>query len=323
MRNDFCTDYLEHSAKGKTWTNHKYVAKVKLANDKWYYFYTMNEYQAYLKGKNKSVPAKAVDKEVLKNTINAQDKKNTAKSNLQTLTSKDLNSDKKSTVKTTSKKAVDYTKKSGVTEVKKEDTTKKVATTKAASDTDSTSKSSKSSSKKSGSSSKKSGSSGSKKSGSSGSSSKKSGSSKEKSSDGTSKKSSSGTTKEKTSSTGTTKTNAAATKQSFSLSAYKYQYDLKDDDISSYTANTSGAMINTSKIAEMIEDMADKYPDNASGCLLSTFSDSITYQFKWVKENGQIKLLDPYTNEEMNMDMSLVNSTKIDLFRTDNKKKKS
>lgn len=49
MRNDFCSNYLEHSAKGKTWANHRYVAKVKLPSGKWFYFYDANAYQKYLK----------------------------------------------------------------------------------------------------------------------------------------------------------------------------------------------------------------------------------------------------------------------------------
>ena len=49
MRNDFCSNYLEHSAKGKTWANHRYVAKVKLPSGKWFYFYDTNAYQNYLK----------------------------------------------------------------------------------------------------------------------------------------------------------------------------------------------------------------------------------------------------------------------------------
>lgn len=49
MRNDFCSNYLEHSAKGKTWANHRYVAKVKLPSGKWFYFYDANAYQNYLK----------------------------------------------------------------------------------------------------------------------------------------------------------------------------------------------------------------------------------------------------------------------------------
>ena len=49
MRNDFCTGYLAHSAKGKEWGRHKYVAKVKLGTGRYFYFYDWNQYQKYLK----------------------------------------------------------------------------------------------------------------------------------------------------------------------------------------------------------------------------------------------------------------------------------
>lgn len=50
MRNDFKEGiFLMHSAKGKTWANHRYVAKVKLQSGKWFYFYDANAYQNYLK----------------------------------------------------------------------------------------------------------------------------------------------------------------------------------------------------------------------------------------------------------------------------------
>lgn len=41
MRNDFCSNYLEHSAKGSTWKDHRYISK-KLVNGKWVYFYNLN-----------------------------------------------------------------------------------------------------------------------------------------------------------------------------------------------------------------------------------------------------------------------------------------
>lgn len=47
MRNDFCTDYLEHSAAGTTWekTKHKYIER-KLVNGKWVYRYTKDSPRA-------------------------------------------------------------------------------------------------------------------------------------------------------------------------------------------------------------------------------------------------------------------------------------
>ena len=40
MRNDFETGYLEHSAKGTTWKDHRYISK-KLVNGKWVYYYNL------------------------------------------------------------------------------------------------------------------------------------------------------------------------------------------------------------------------------------------------------------------------------------------
>lgn len=49
MRNDFCSNYLAHSAKGTEWTNHRYIKKVIMPDGEPYYFYSMEQYQAYLK----------------------------------------------------------------------------------------------------------------------------------------------------------------------------------------------------------------------------------------------------------------------------------
>lgn len=49
MRNDFCSDYLEHSAKGTTWKNTKYLKKIMGANGKYIYFYTQAQLDAYNK----------------------------------------------------------------------------------------------------------------------------------------------------------------------------------------------------------------------------------------------------------------------------------
>lgn len=49
MRNDFCSDYLAHSAKGTTWKNTKYLKKIMGANGKYIYFYTQAQLDAYNK----------------------------------------------------------------------------------------------------------------------------------------------------------------------------------------------------------------------------------------------------------------------------------
>lgn len=67
MRNDFCMNYLAHSAKGKEWARHRYVAKVRLPSGKWFYFYDAKRYQNYLKrknGGNKTPPEITQSKEI-------------------------------------------------------------------------------------------------------------------------------------------------------------------------------------------------------------------------------------------------------------------
>ena len=67
MRNDFCMNYLAHSAKGKEWARHRYVAKVRLPSGKWFYFYDAKRYQNYLKrknGGNKTPPSTPQSKEI-------------------------------------------------------------------------------------------------------------------------------------------------------------------------------------------------------------------------------------------------------------------
>lgn len=268
MRNDFCTGYLAHSAKGKEWQNHKYVAKVKLASGKYFYFYSQAEYDRFLKRVKKQGDSE-------REKINEKLGKNKPVEK------------KKATTDSTSKK------KKGSGSSKKSSGSKKGKT--------STGSSKKSSTKK----------------------------------EATEKKSSAAkTAKEKTTKEKTTKASTKAVqtttqevgvkKTTPTLSAYKYQYDLQDKDIDTYkgTENDSDR-VTANRVKEIIEDMIDKYPDNASGYLISSFSDNISYQFQWVKENGTIKLVDPDSGIEVSADAGLINSTQVNLFRTDNKKKKS
>lgn len=75
MRNDFQEGrFLAHSAKGKAWANHKYVAKVKLSSGKWFYFYDAGEYQKYLKNKNE--PGRYAKANPDKDLVEDQVKKN-------------------------------------------------------------------------------------------------------------------------------------------------------------------------------------------------------------------------------------------------------
>lgn len=55
MRNDFREHVLEHSAKGTTWKNTKYLKKVMGANGKYIYFYTQAQLDAYNKKTSGSI----------------------------------------------------------------------------------------------------------------------------------------------------------------------------------------------------------------------------------------------------------------------------
>lgn len=280
MRNDFCTGYLAHSAKGKEWGRHKYVAKVRLGTGRYFYFYNWDQYQKYLK-KRGDANRKAIE-----------EKKAAASGG----------------------SSEESAKKSMTAEERRQADIERVMGSKGSSSSKSKkSGSSSSSSKKSSSKS----SSGKSKS----SSSSKEKTAKEKSSSSASKKEA----KEKTTKTSTTNTaqqTVQEVKKTPSLSSYKYQYDLKDDDVDSYQGQDSNR-ISRNQIEEIIQDAVDKYPDDSSGYLLSGFTNDINYNFKWVKENGTIKLLDPDTNQEVSMDTALLNMNSVSLFRTDNKQKKS
>lgn len=294
MRNDFCTGYLAHSAKGKEWGKHKYVAKVKLANGKYFYFYNLDQYQAYLKRRSNAERQKVDEK--AKTELAGKDstlKKSDSKSSTSSMTAEE--------------------KRQAAIERVKGATGSSSSKKKGSSSSKSKKSSSKSGSGKSSSSSK-----------SKGSTSKEK-TAKESSSSGSTKKASSEkekTTKTTASTTAQTQQAEETTKQTPSLSSYKYQYDLKDDDISTYSGAETDR-VSTNRVQEIIDDMVDKYPEESSGYLLSSFSDSITYQFKWVKEGGTIKLLDPDTGTEVAADTSLTNAKSVSLFRTDDKTKKS
>lgn len=57
MRNDFREHVLEHSAKGTTWKNTKYLKKIMGANGKYIYFYSQAELDAYNKKTSGSINA--------------------------------------------------------------------------------------------------------------------------------------------------------------------------------------------------------------------------------------------------------------------------
>ncbi len=64
MRNDFCSNYLEHSAKGTTWekTEHKYIERKRGEDGKWIYRYTIDSPAAENEGRwyNVKQPSKYI-----------------------------------------------------------------------------------------------------------------------------------------------------------------------------------------------------------------------------------------------------------------------
>ena len=283
MRNDFCTGYLAHSAKGKEWGRHKYVAKVKLGTGRYFYFYDWNQYQKYLK-KRGDANRKAIEEK--KAAVSGGSSEETAK---KSMTAEERRQADIERVMGSKGSSSSKSKKSG---------------------SSSSSKDKKSSSKSSGGKSKS-------------STSSKEKTAKEKSSSSASKKAAKEKAEKTTKQTKTTSQQIVQeVKKTPSLSAYKYQYDLKDDDVDSYQGQDSNR-ISRNQIEEIIQDAVDKYPNDSSGYLLSGFTNDINYNFKWVKENGTIKLLDPDTNQEVSMDTALLNMNSVSIFRTDNKQKKS
>lgn len=280
MRNDFYTGYLAHSAKGKEWGRHKYVAKVKLGTGRYFYFYDWNQYQKYLK-KRGDANRKAIEEK--KATASGGSSEETAK---KSMTAEERRQADIERVMGSKGSSSSKSKKSGSSSSSSKKTSSKSSSGK--------SKSSSSSKEKT---------------------------AKEKSSSSASKKEAKEKTT-KTSTANTTQQTVQEVKKTPSLSSYKYQYDLKDDDVDSYQGQDSNR-ISRNQIEEIIQDAVDKYPDDSSGYLLSGFTNDINYNFKWVKENGTIKLLDPDTNQEVSMDTALLNMNSVSLFRTDNKQKKS
>lgn len=224
MRNDFKEGaFLCH---GKAWTNHKYVAKTKLSNGKWFYWYNLADYQRYLQrqGKsqgqnakanpNKEVAEKAAkDSPAVKTLIEQGAKGNTTEEKTKNLKNDISNGESK------------------INSLLSEESSKKSS---------SSSGSSKSSSSKS--------------SGSSKSKSSKSSSSKEKSSSEKKSKESTGTSKSATSKV-TTKQDAKlkAEERAFTSDSLKKLYGVKDEDVNKHES------------AEKMLDSMKSYKDGAFG----------------------------------------------------------
>lgn len=296
MRNDFCSNYLEHSAKGKEWANHKYVAKIKLSSGKWFYFYDTKTYQNYLKrtgGEQKADSGRYAKKDPT-NGLKVTSKGLSYSSSMSTAsklskTSSYIAAGKKAA----SSVSVGHGNAQRLAEAGK----------KKANEILSKAKSSSSSSKKSSGSSSSKKSSGTKTGKSSGSSSSKSGSSKKAA--GSSKAAKA--TKEKTTTAKTTKENQEQQIRAFdSAAAMRQMYGVRKDEVSTYDSKD-----------KMLEEMKT-YDDGAFGYLTAK---NTTYS--WEKKDGEIKLIDLNTGEEVSIDEYLNDVKSIEAFRTDNKQKKS
>lgn len=300
MRNDFCSNFLAHSAKGKTWANHRYVGKVKLSSGKYLYFYDMAKYQRYLKGKDLTKGGSAITKpQTDEVATNAMRTNKTGSNSLSTYSSKSVAEKKaitQSYINTGKEAAASLTSKASSSTVAAGKTKMQELFEKAKAKADT------SSSKKKGS-------------GSSSSSSKKSSGSKSKSS--SSKKSSSGTkaTKESTGKTSTaktakekatketkTKTTTAVDNSDITSTALKKILGVKNENVNKHASQ-----------AELLNKL-QSYNDGAYGYI--TAGDKI---YKWSKSNGKIVFTDFKSEKEVTLPTALKN---IEEFRTDKKNKK-
>lgn len=291
MRNDYCSNYLEHSAKGTSWKNVKYLKKVPLGNGKFYYIYTQKELDAWNKRNSQNA-----NNNVLSDKYKAETKKQVLSS------AKSLEDLQKEgfTVKgrTPAEKTANLKKniKDGEEAIKK------------ALEKEEESKSKKSKSSGSGSSSKSS-------KGSSGGSSKKSGSSK---SSGSSKEENASSTKKaaekKTAEKTTTKTAAQlkAEKQKaidntpINLDTLKKIYGAKDEDVTTHDMTAP----------EFKNKMLSKYDEGSFGYLMAGDK-----AYKWTIEGGQLVIKDFDTDKDVSFDTYLKDVKQFKEFQTNKKKK--
>lgn len=304
MRNDFCSNFLEHSARGTTWKNAKYVAKVKLSSGKYFYFYDVRQYQNYLKRRNQVGSNKAqaeLSSQPAKRTISSTQGQSSTKSgsSLNGYSSKTTEEKKKVTADyinigktaaaTLSSKASNETVSSGKTKAQE-----LLERARAKSD---------SSSKKSGSSSSSGSSSKSKTSGSksNGGSSSKSKTSKE--SKASSKQAKEKTVKETANKTKTAKADSKlkVEERPFTADSLKKIYGIKYDQVNKHESKE-----------KMLEAMKS-YKDGSFGYIMAG-----NKTYKWTKEDGKIVFKDFDTDKEVSLPSAL---NDIQEFRTDKGKK--
>lgn len=296
MRNDFCSNYLEHSAKGKTWANHRYVAKVKLPSGKMFYFYDQAKYQNYLKRQGNikkttdetSVSIMKKNSARTSNSLSSYSSKTTAEK--KAATQSYINTGKQ-TVANLSGTASSSTVSAGKTKMQE-------LLEKAKAKATGTSTSSKKGSGSSASSSK------SKSSKSKGSSSKGSSSSKaaKEGKAASTKAATSKVAKEKTLKEATTKQKVKVEERPFTNDALKKLYGVKDTDV------------NTHSSSKELLDNLKSYKDGAFGYIMAGDK-----TYKWTKEGGNIVFKDFKTDKEVTLPNALKD---IQEFRTDKLKTK-
>lgn len=291
MRNDFCSNYLEHSAKGKTWANHRYVAKVKLPSGKWFYFYDANAYQNYLKRQGggdtgrfaKANPNKEMVELAAKNDPNLQ---NLVKEKSSEKTLEEKTKAMKSNIENGEKKIQEILENTKGSKSKKNgkgggSSKKKEAAIKAKPVRSSKSSKKKDENKKTSKSGKE----------------KKTSNSKEKQ---TQKKEEA--VKNNLSNTKTTNEPEKITSKPFTADSLKKTFGIKDTDVNKHK--------NTSELVSKIKS----YDDGSNGYIIA--GDKI---YKWSKNDGNITFMDYETDKEVTLGSELNN---IQEFVINGKKKK-
>ena len=298
MRNDFTSNYLEHSAKGTSWKNVKYLKKVLLGTGKYLYLYTQQQVDAW--NRRHSIDA---NNKVLSDKYKDQVKNEVLKTQTKSIEElQKTNFAVKGNTTAEKKKNLEKDISNGEKKIQEElnkEAAKKTAEKKTSEDKDSKS-SKKSGSGSSGSSGKKSGGSGSK--GSSGSKSKGSGASKEKSA--SSKKAAS----EKTAKTASAKQQEkkAQNDTPINMDTLKKIYGAKDEDVTTHDMTAP----------EFKNKMLSKYDEGSFGYLMAGDK-----AYKWTIEGGQLILKDFDTDKDVSFDTYLKDVKQFKEFQTNKKKK--
>ena len=285
MRNDYCSNYLEHSAKGTSWKNVQYLKKVPLGSGKFYYIYTQKELDAWNKRNSQNA-----NNNVLSDKYKAETKKQVLSSakSLEELQKEGFTvkgktpAEKTANLEKNIKDGEDAIKKA----LEKEESKSKKSSSSKSSGSSSSSKSSK---------------------GSSGGSSKKSSSSK---SSGSSKEKSASSAKKAATEKVTAKTQAiqkkTENKTPINLDTLKKIYGAKDEDVTTHDMSAS----------DFKSKMLSKYDEGSFGYLMAGDK-----AYKWTIEGGQLVIKDFDTDKDVSFDTYLKDVKQFKEFQTNKKKK--